>query len=232
DLSRWHPDPQAREDVRRELGLAQDTPVIGSVARWNPLKDHPNLLAALARSLRRHPELRCLLIGDGMDSGNEALMRLLDQHQLHESVILMGRRSDVPRLMNALDVHVLSSSAEGFPNVVCEAMAAGVSNVVTDVGDAALIVATKAGSCRPAMRRPCPAPSTAPWTNWDRRLGRRVTNMPASGWPGCSRCKAWSTTTPRPGAPWRPGIRPSASAPAARGRRRIRRHRAARTRAS
>ena len=140
DLSRWHPDPQAREDVRRELGLAQDTPVIGSVARWNPLKDHPNLLAALARSLRRHPDLRCLLIGDGMDSGNEALMRLLDQHQLHESVILMGRRSDVPRLMNALDVHVLSSSAEGFPNVVCEAMAAGVSNVVTDVGDAALIV--------------------------------------------------------------------------------------------
>ncbi|HRL21481.1 MAG TPA: glycosyltransferase [Alcaligenes sp.] len=140
DLSRWHPDAQAREQVRSELGLALDTPVIGSVARWNPLKDHPNLLAALARSLRRHPGLRCLLIGDGMDSGNEALMRLLDQHQLHESVILMGRRSDVPRLMNALDVHVLSSSAEGFPNVVCEAMAAGVSNVVTDVGDAALIV--------------------------------------------------------------------------------------------
>ena len=140
DLSRWHPDAQARQDVRRELGLADGTPVIGSVARWNPLKDHPNLLAALARSLRRHPDLRCLLIGEGMDSGNEALTRLLDQHQLHESVILMGRRSDVPRLMNALDVHVLSSSAEGFPNVVCEAMAAGVSNVVTDVGDAALIV--------------------------------------------------------------------------------------------
>ena len=140
DLSRWHPDQQAREEVREELGLSLDTPVIGSVARWNPLKDHPNLLAALARSLHRHPGLRCLLIGDGMDSSNETLMRLLDQHQLRESVILMGRRSDVPRLMNALDVHVLSSSAEGFPNVVCEAMAAGVSNVVTDVGDAALIV--------------------------------------------------------------------------------------------
>lgn len=140
DLSRWQHDSAVRERVRAELQISVDTPLIGSVARWNPLKDHANLLSAVARSVRQHPELRCVLIGEGMHERNVELMRLIAMHQLREHVLLLGIREDVPELMNALDVHVLSSHAEGFPNVVCEAMAVGVSCVVTDVGDAALIV--------------------------------------------------------------------------------------------
>lgn len=140
DLSRWQYSQKTREQVREQLAIGLATPVIGSVARWNPLKDHANLLSAVARSVRQHPELRCLLIGEGMNERNAELMRLIDLHQLREHVLLLGMRDDVPELMNALDVHVLSSHAEGFPNVVCEAMAVGVSCVVTDVGDAALIV--------------------------------------------------------------------------------------------
>lgn len=140
DLTQWHPDAADRAAVRAELGLDEATPLVGSVARWNPLKDHATLLAALALSVRKHPELRCLLIGQGLSRDNAALMALVRQYGLLDNLVFMGRREDVPRLMRALDVHVLSSYAEGFPNVVSEAMASGVVCVVTDVGDAATIV--------------------------------------------------------------------------------------------
>lgn len=140
DMQTWHPDPQARAAVRQELGLAAQTPVIGCVARWNPLKDHANLLNAFARCLTRHPELRCVLVGQGLDRSNAGLMALLQKLDIADRVILLGRRDDVPRILNALDIYVLSSRAEGFPNVVAEAMATGVPCVVTNVGDAARIV--------------------------------------------------------------------------------------------
>lgn len=140
DLSRWQADAQARQQVREQWGVTDDTPVIGSVARWNPLKDHQNLVAALALSLRKHPSMRCVLIGHGMEASNTELSALLNRHGVAGQVILLGRRDDVPYLMNGLDIHVLSSRAEGFPNVVAEAMASGVACVVTDVGDAAMMV--------------------------------------------------------------------------------------------
>lgn len=140
DLSRWVPRPGARESLRHEWGLADDAPVIGSVARWNPLKDHANLLAGFALCVRSSPSARCVLVGQGLSPDNEALMALIDRLKLRDNVILLGRRDDVPDVMAALDIHVLSSCAEGFPNVVAEAMAAGTACVVTDVGDAARIV--------------------------------------------------------------------------------------------
>ncbi len=140
DLSCWQPDAQARRAARAAWDIDEQTPVIGSVARWNPLKDHENLIRAFAASQRVHPALRCVLIGEGLDRGNGELAALLAQHGVQDKVILLGRRDDVPALMNGLDVHVLSSRAEGFPNVVAEAMATGVLCVVTDVGDAAAMV--------------------------------------------------------------------------------------------
>src|SRR5690606_35425298 len=90
--------------------------------------------------LRTNPSTRCVLIGHGMDASNLELAALLRRHGVAEHVILLGRRDDGPALMNGLDIHVLSSRAEGFPNVVAEAMATGVLCVVTDVGDAAAMV--------------------------------------------------------------------------------------------
>lgn len=142
DLSIWHPDADDRERLRTEWGVPAGAPLLGSMARWNPLKDHANLFAALALCVRRYPDLRCVLTGLGMSRDNAPMMALARHYGLLDHLIFLGRRDDVPVLMRALDVHVLSSRAEGFPNVVCEAMASGAACVVTDVGDAARIVET------------------------------------------------------------------------------------------
>ena len=75
-----------------------------------------------------------------MTGENAELAALIERLGLAERIVLAGPSDDVPAVMNGLDVHVLSSCAEGFPNVVAEAMACSAYCVVTDVGDAAFIV--------------------------------------------------------------------------------------------
>lgn len=140
DLSVFQLDPRAGAALRADLGLAPQAPVLGFVARFDPLKDHGTLLAALI--LLREQGLRptCLLVGTGMAADNAALSRMLATAGLGEQIRLLGRRSDIPAVMSALDLHVMSSNSEAFPNVLAEAMACGTPCVSTDVGDAAAIL--------------------------------------------------------------------------------------------
>lgn len=146
DLSELRRDSQAREQLRQEWGVASDIPLLGMVARYNPQKDHRRLLAAFA-ALVKHAEKprlrasRLVLVGEGCDANNGDLKRLLEQTGTRARVILAGRRADIPAVMSALDVHVLSSSSgEAFPNVLAEAMACGTPCVATDVGDSGEII--------------------------------------------------------------------------------------------
>jgi glycosyltransferase involved in cell wall biosynthesis len=140
DVARWTPDSQAAARLRRQWSVEAGTAVIGMVARWHPDKNHAHLLEALAMLVPKMHALVCVLVGPGMDSNNLELVRLIESRQMERHVLLLGPREDVVDVMGALDLHVLSSLAEAFPNVVAEAMACGTPCVVTDVGDAALIV--------------------------------------------------------------------------------------------
>lgn len=140
DLAQFEPDPVARRQLRAEWGIPDDMPLLGMVARFDPQKDHANLAAALGQLKQGGTRFHCVLIGTGMEPGNEQLRAWLAAEGLTEVVSLLGRRSDIPAVMSALDVHVLSSLGEAFPNVLAEAMACGTPCVTTDVGDAALIV--------------------------------------------------------------------------------------------
>jgi glycosyltransferase involved in cell wall biosynthesis len=140
DLDRLKPDAALALRFRAELGLARDTPLLGMVARFDPQKDHLNLLAALGQLKRDGWDFRCLLVGVGMTDDNRTLSSWLKRHDVADRVTLIGRNDDIQAVMNALDVHVLSSVGEAFPNVLAEAMACGTPCVTTDVGDAAYIV--------------------------------------------------------------------------------------------
>lgn len=140
ELSRYAPDESVRVRFRDGWGVREDTFLLGMVARFDVQKDHANLLAALGRLKQQGKAVHCVLVGTGMDADNEELQFLLQTFGVTDEVGLLGRRGDVPAVMNALDLHVLSSLGEAFPNVLAEAMACGTPCVTTDVGDAADIV--------------------------------------------------------------------------------------------
>jgi len=140
DLTRLRPDPDAGAQLRAELNFPQDKPLIGMVARFDAQKDHANLIAALGQLKQRGQDFHCLLVGGNMTANNEVLSNLLVKHDVADRVTMLGRRNDISAVMNTLDVHVLSSLGEAFPNVLAEAMACGTPCVTTDVGDAAHIV--------------------------------------------------------------------------------------------
>jgi len=141
DLDHFSPAPARREQIRAELRLPEETPVVGLVARFDAMKDHETFLQAAARLNEVRPGVHFVLAGMNVDDGNSRLRDRVDELGLSGTVHLLGERSDVEAVYNALDVCTLSSYGEGFPNVVGEAMACGVPCVVTDVGDAASIVA-------------------------------------------------------------------------------------------
>jgi glycosyltransferase involved in cell wall biosynthesis len=124
-------------------GLQNDRAVLGTVARFTPQKDHENLVKALGILAGQGESFQCVLIGQSMDASNGLLKRWIGENRLEEHVVLMGPRPDIPDVMHALDIHVLSSVVEGFPNVLAEAMACGTPCVSTDAGDARHIIANK-----------------------------------------------------------------------------------------
>jgi glycosyltransferase involved in cell wall biosynthesis len=140
DTSQFKPDAQARATVRAELGLPPDTPLVGVIGRFDSQKNHRGFCEAMARLVALRPGTHALLAGSMIDAENAELADWLQQQGVAHCCHLLGARSDVPRLMAALDVLMLPSLGEAFPNVVGEAMACGVPCAVTDVGDAALMV--------------------------------------------------------------------------------------------
>lgn len=140
DLSRFKPDPGARRKVRAELGITEQTPLVGLIGRYDPQKNHAGFFQAAGILHRRMPDVHFVLAGRGVDTKNPALMQSIVREGVLANTHLLGLRDDIPALMAALDVLASSSYGEAFPNVLGEAMACGVPCAVTDVGDSAYIV--------------------------------------------------------------------------------------------
>ena len=160
---------------RRQSGIGQSDVLLGMVARFNSFKDHENLLRALSLLKQQGLDFTCVLVGTGMDFNNDSLVDMLRKYAVLEEVKLIGASRDIPAVMSALDVHVLSSVCESFPNVLSEAMLCGTPCVSTDVGDAALIVGETGWIVPPSNSRALSSAIRAAMremqskTRWERR---------------------------------------------------------------
>ncbi|MDA8210272.1 MAG: glycosyltransferase [Clostridia bacterium] len=119
-------------DVRKDLGIAPDVPVLGMIARFHPVKGHRFFLEAAKTISRVRPDCRFLLVGSGQyRSEVEAMVKQLG---LREQVIFTGYREDIVDVLHSLDILVISSLSEGFGLTAIEAMAMKAPVVATRVG--------------------------------------------------------------------------------------------------
>ncbi|MCF8033673.1 MAG: glycosyltransferase [Desulfarculaceae bacterium] len=140
DTDSYRPDDGVRAEARAEMGLDEEHLLIGQVARFDPMKDHRSLILAAREVVDAFPAARFVTLGLGMEPDNPAL-REATEPPLEGHFFLEGRSHDIPRWLKAMDLHVSSSAfGEGLSNAVGEAMACGVPNVVTRVGDSGRLV--------------------------------------------------------------------------------------------
>ena len=129
DAFEWTDDRSAVSD----LGIGESDKIVGILAWLRPEKDHENFLRAARLVVDRVPTAKFLVVGDG--PMRPKIERLIRELNLADCVMLTGPRSDVPDLLRALDVFVLSSSTvECFPMSLLEAMSAGRPAVCTAIG--------------------------------------------------------------------------------------------------
>ena len=127
--------PREREqvgDLRAELSLPPDSPLVGTVAQLRPQKALDVLIDAFAIVARSHPAARLVIVGTG--SEREALERYAAASEVGDRIIFTGLRTDVETVLGALDVAAMSSDFEGLPLFVLECMAQGTPLVATAVG--------------------------------------------------------------------------------------------------
>ena len=124
--------------TKHSLGLQDDYVCLGIVARLSKPKDHAILVKSIKALSRNYPNIHLLIIGDGPLKGDiEALIENLDASA---QITLLGERQDIPDILNILDIFVLTSSSEGIPMTILEAMAAKLPVVATNVGGIPQIV--------------------------------------------------------------------------------------------
>jgi len=123
--------------LRNTLGLANGDMVIGIVANLKKVKNHSLLLKAFVKVVAVYENVKLLVVGQGfpgeLDNTEEDLRSFVDGHRLTERVLFLGYRTDIPALLQLMDVFCLTSLKEGLPIGLIEAMVSGRAVVSTNV---------------------------------------------------------------------------------------------------
>jgi glycosyltransferase involved in cell wall biosynthesis len=119
---------------RREIGIAENAPLIGMVGNIRSSKAYDHFIECAVLVAGTHSEARFVIVGQGRNEALEQLRRRIEQTGLTGRVVLAGFREDIPQVLKSLDIFVLTSTSEGLSIATIEALAAGLPVVVSASG--------------------------------------------------------------------------------------------------
>ena len=129
---------QLDKDLREESGIDARDLLIGMISCFKPQKSPQDFIKLASLVNKVIPQTKFLLVGDGVLG--KRIEKLISKFNLKEKVVLTGWRDDIPRILSAIDVFVLTSLWEGLPISALEAMAASLPVIITDTGGVREIV--------------------------------------------------------------------------------------------
>lgn len=127
-------------NFRKKYNVKKNIPLIGTIARYDPKKDHSNLLKALNIVKLKKIDFECFLVGNNITHKNSVLYDEIKKLKLEKNIKLLGKKNNILEIMKGIDLYIQSSSSEGFPNVIAESMACKTPCVSTNAGDASFII--------------------------------------------------------------------------------------------
>ncbi len=129
DIDKYLFNQAARESVREELDIS-DKLVVGHIGRFAPQKNHEFLLDIFGEISKREKNAVLLLVGTG--ELQEKIKKKAHDMEIADKVMFLGVRSDIPKILSAMDIFLFPSFFEGMPNTVIEAQGSGLSCIIAD----------------------------------------------------------------------------------------------------
>lgn len=130
NVRRFKFDAAKRLTMRSGFGFGDDECVIGHIGKFVEAKNHPFLIEVFAKYHALHPKSKLLLIGNGEQ--RHLVEAAIDKNKVNDYVILAGLRSDIPDVLQAMDIFLFPSIYEGMPLSVVEAQASGLPCIISD----------------------------------------------------------------------------------------------------
>lgn len=150
DQQRFDASTYDADACRRLLGIDGESPLMGLVGQITPWKGHDTAIRALRRVRDRHPAAKLVVVGEVKFSGAgtsldnhgflHGLHDLVRELDLTDAVVFLGERNDIPRILRALDILLVPSTAEPFGRTVAEAMTMATPVIATSEGGPAELI--------------------------------------------------------------------------------------------
>ncbi|MED3662285.1 glycosyltransferase family 1 protein [Ureibacillus terrenus] len=129
DIKKYKFNESIRDEYRKKFNI-ENKLVIGNIARFHKVKNLPFLIDIFSKVKLMHENAILLLVGDGEE--RESVEKKVEEYDLRDDVLILGFRSDIAEILQAIDIFVMPSLFEGLPVVLIEAQAAGLPCIISD----------------------------------------------------------------------------------------------------